>query len=68
MNINSHKSSFSFNYSDQLITESITHIFPYRLEALDSGIKYLDFHLNPNAYKKGIGPGSQKILVGRWKS
>ena len=71
MNINSHKSSFSFTCRDQLITDSITHLFSYKLEVLELGIKYLGFHLKPNAYKKGVRAWILKKLswkVVKWTS
>ena len=57
MKISLHKSSFSFSCQDQLIIDSISHMFPYKLEVLDLSIKHLGLYLKPNAYKKEIGVG-----------
>ena len=53
MKLNSHKLSFSILCQDKFIMDSISHIFPFKMESMDKGIKYLGFILKPNGYNKG---------------
>ena len=52
MDINAGKSTMSTHrlHADEL--RHITDTFPYRLETLDGGLKYLGFFLKPNDYQK----------------
>lgn len=44
------KSSFLFNEVEEDLIEEMKDLFPFLFEPLDTGIKYLGYHLKPNCY------------------
>jgi len=47
------KSSFFFWWLSKEENDQISQVFPYQVGDIDTGIKYLGFHLKSNHYKKG---------------
>jgi hypothetical protein len=52
MEISEHKFVLIQNNVDTTLIRQIVLLFPFHIESLDSGLKYLGFFLNPNCYKK----------------
>ena len=50
MSISEVKSSFLYNEVDQSIRDNVEEIFPYKMEPLSEGFKYLGFYLEPMGY------------------
>ena len=52
MAISPWKSIFLYLCFDHWIKQQIAQLFPYKMEPLDVGFKYLRYFLKPNCYKK----------------
>ena len=50
MSISEAKSSFLYNEVDLNIKDNVAEIFPYKMEPLSEGFKYLGFYLKPMGY------------------
>ena len=52
MPITPQKPMFLHFFFDPGIREQINHIFLYRMDGLEVGLKYLDYFMKPNSYTK----------------
>ena len=50
MDINVDKSSFLYNNIDESVRQQISNFFPYKMEPIAAGFKYLGNYLKPLGY------------------
>ena len=51
MSISLNKSSFLYNELDRGILHDIQHIFPFKVDPIQQGFKYLGFFIKPVGYR-----------------